>query len=169
MATPANSAAYRLVIYNDETHSFEYVQQLLVQVLPVTREVARALTIEIDAVGRGLVAMPDLPSAQAAQERIFDGGPDPRLRVSRSSLTVGIEAVEAGGPRLISCGRVGEHGFETMGAHKLAREHEARMGVGFPPRSDLALKRFHLYMMAVAVLAFLFVGFVIASLRLLVQ
>jgi ATP-dependent Clp protease adaptor protein ClpS len=121
-----STSGYELVIHNDEVHSFPYVIGVFTALgLPIER--AKAKTLEIHHTGRGALPMADLPSAQAAQEKVFSFGRDPLLARSKASLVVSIERRDGTEATVVNCGRVGATGFERLdaaGVARVQREHE---------------------------------------------
>jgi len=116
----ASTSSIRLVVYDDDDHTFEYVIQAFVEELGVEESRAFDLAREIHESGRTVFTLPDLASAQEAQERLLARGRDPRLARSRTSLLIGIESVTDGAWRTISCGRMTEKGLEPLGPEEIA-------------------------------------------------
>lgn len=126
---------FRVVVHNDEEHSYEYVIDAFVKEIGLPRRGAIELAHEIDTTGRVSIPVADLPAAQALQERLFGYGPDPRLPGSRGSLAVSIEERSGDASRLVSCGRVLPlRGYERIEPAELARVHAASATAGPPLR-----------------------------------
>lgn len=95
--TPTDSPGphFRLVLLNDNTHSYQYVIDLLASVFGMSIEKAFVLTRAVDQTGRAVVFIGDAVEVEERINRVLAAGPDPLLKISTGPLQVLVEEVEA--------------------------------------------------------------------------
>lgn len=117
----SGAGEFRLVVHDDDSHSFPYVIAALVEVMGIREGEAQERAYEVHESGRTTFVLPDLPAAERARERLYARGRDPLLPRSRASLVVGVERVVDGATTVVSLGRHGQAGLETLTLDDLAR------------------------------------------------
>jgi ATP-dependent Clp protease adaptor protein ClpS len=83
---------YNLIVLNDDTHTYGYVERLLQEVLGVSAERATAFALAIDRTGRAVVFIGSLDEVTRKRDRILAYGPDASEPESTGPL--GVEVVE---------------------------------------------------------------------------
>lgn len=92
---------HRVVIFNDDCHTYNYVVHVLVNVFGLKPEEAVQRATEIDKSGRASFAAADLAEAERLRDNVLNMGADLLLLHSHGSLIVAIES-EIGGEKEIS-------------------------------------------------------------------
>ncbi len=115
--------AYRLVVHDDATHTFDYVIAVFVRVLGVSAEEAFGFASRIHRDGKAAFNFYELATAREAEERLLSAGRDGRLSDSLASLTVTVEETTPTGTRLVSRGRVGPGGYQRLEEREVAVLH----------------------------------------------
>ena len=146
---------YRVIVHNDEDHSYEYVIRAFMTELRMPRHGALELAQEVDQSGHVSIPVADLTAAQALQERLFSYGPDPlvRRRHSQASLMIAIEERVGAGSQVVGCGRVSlEKGYERLAPEDVRRIQEATRAV--PAGSVDCPRWFYAIFLLIAVVVF---------------
>lgn len=87
------SPLYRVVLLDDDDHTYDYVIEMLQKILILTLEEAFRHAEEVDATGRTNVLTCYLPEAEYARDQIQAYGPDWRLPRSKGSMSAVVEPV----------------------------------------------------------------------------
>ena len=82
---------YHVILHNDETHTYEYVILMLVQLFRKTVEQAYQHAVEVDTAGVTIVDTTNLERAELKRDQILAFGPDKMLKNSRGSMSASIE------------------------------------------------------------------------------
>jgi ATP-dependent Clp protease adaptor protein ClpS len=82
---------YHVVILNDEEHSFDYVEELLVKLFGHPLATAMELTWRIHTTGRAIVYTTHKEKAELKRDQVLAYGPDPRMDISKGPLGCYIE------------------------------------------------------------------------------
>jgi ATP-dependent Clp protease adaptor protein ClpS len=82
---------FHLVLLDDDDHSYAYVIDLLGHVLGYGREKAYALACVVDSQGRAIVETASHTQVTRHQRQIHAFGADPRMEVSKGSMSAVIE------------------------------------------------------------------------------
>lgn len=82
---------WKVVLWDDDEHTYEYVIEMLVEVCQMEPEQALRHAIEVDTDKRTMVFSGELEHAEHIQERILTYGPDPRMKKSKGSMTATLE------------------------------------------------------------------------------
>ena len=85
---------YRLVLLDDDQHSYDYVIQMLGAIFGYGREKAFALARLVDTQGHVTVATDSRERVTEYQRRIHGYGPDPRIETCKGSMSATIEPAE---------------------------------------------------------------------------
>ncbi len=84
---------YRVVLLDDDDHTYDYVIEMLQKVLVFTLQEAFRHAQEVDTRGRTVLITCELREAEFARDQIQMYGPDFRLPRSKGSMTALVEPV----------------------------------------------------------------------------
>ena len=87
---------YRVVLLDDDDHTYDYVIEMLQKIFIFSAEQALRHAQEVDAVGRTILMTCELPEAEFARDQIHGYGRDWRLPRSAGSMAAIVEP--AGNP-----------------------------------------------------------------------
>ena len=82
---------YRVVLLDDDDHTYDYVIEMLQQIFIFTLDQAYRHAEEVDRCGRTVLITCELPEAEFARDQIQSYGPDWRLPRSQGSMSAIIE------------------------------------------------------------------------------
>jgi ATP-dependent Clp protease adaptor protein ClpS len=82
---------YRVVLLDDNDHTYDYVIEMLQKIFIFTLEQAYRHTEEVDRCGRTVLITCELPEAEFARDQIHSYGPDWRLPRSKGSMSAVVE------------------------------------------------------------------------------
>ena len=82
---------YHLIMLNDDDHTFEYVIEMLQNVMSFSEQTATAHTLEADATGSTILLTCGLTEAERKRDLIHAYGPDWRMPRSMGSVTALVE------------------------------------------------------------------------------
>ena len=82
---------YRVVLLDDNDHTYDYVIEMLQKIFVFTWEEAYRHAEEVDRRGRTVLITCELPQAEFARDQIHAYGPDWRLQRSKGSMSAVIE------------------------------------------------------------------------------
>ena len=82
---------YRVVLLDDNDHTYDYVIEMLQKILIFTLEQAYRHAEEVDRCGRTVLITCELGEAEFARDQIHSYGPDWRLQRSRGSMSAVVE------------------------------------------------------------------------------
>jgi len=82
---------YRVVLLDDDDHTYDYVIEMLQKIFIFTVEEALRHAQEVDSSGRTVLITCELPEAEFARDQIHAYGPDYRLPRSKGSMSAIIE------------------------------------------------------------------------------
>jgi len=88
---------YHVVLLDDDEHTYEYVVEMLVKIFCLSPETAYHHAVEVDATGRTIVITCELPQAEFGRDQIQSYGADPRMAVSKGSMSAVVEPAAGGG------------------------------------------------------------------------
>lgn len=77
---------WRVVLFNDEEHTYDYVVEMLQAVCHFNREQAFRCAVEVDLTGRTIVFIGKKSACETIAAQIHTWGPDHRLLHSRGSM-----------------------------------------------------------------------------------
>lgn len=78
--------ACKVILFNDEEHTYDYVVEMLSHACGLTREKAFRCAVEVDLTGRTIVFYGSRPACNGVVSKIQAYGPDHRLPQSMSSM-----------------------------------------------------------------------------------
>jgi len=85
------SPLYRVVLLDDDDHTYDYVIEMLQKIFIFTGEQALRHAQEVDARGRTVLMTCELPEAEFGRDQIHGYGPDWRLPRSKGSMSAVVE------------------------------------------------------------------------------
>jgi ATP-dependent Clp protease adaptor protein ClpS len=85
------TSLYRVVLLNDDDHTYDYVIEMLQKILVFTLAEAFRHAQEVDARGRTVLITCELSQAEFARDQIQMYGPDWRLPQSKGSMSALVE------------------------------------------------------------------------------
>jgi ATP-dependent Clp protease adaptor protein ClpS len=82
---------YRVVLLDDNDHTYDYVIEMLQKILVFTLDEAYRHAEEVDRTGRTVLITCELPQAEFCRDQVQGYGPDWRLPRSQGSMRAVIE------------------------------------------------------------------------------
>ena len=82
---------YRVVLLDDDDHTYDYVIEMLQTVFAVPYATALAYTMEADSTGSSIVLTTNLEEAERKRDQVHAYGPDWRMPQSRGSVAALVE------------------------------------------------------------------------------
>lgn len=83
--------SYKIVLFNDEEHTYDYVVELLTRICKLSRENAFRCAVEVDMTGRTIVYYGSRPECERVCSQILKYGPDHRLPHSMTSMNAEVQ------------------------------------------------------------------------------
>jgi ATP-dependent Clp protease adaptor protein ClpS len=87
----AKTPLYRVVLLDDDDHTYDYVIEMLQKIFIFTAEQALRHAQEVDSAGRTVLITCELPEAEFARDQVIGYGRDWRLPRSKGSMSAIIE------------------------------------------------------------------------------
>lgn len=87
------SPLYRVVLLDDDDHTYDYVIEMLQKVFIFSVEQALKHAQEVDAMGRTVLIVCELPEAEFGRDQVHAYGRDWRLPRSKGSMSAVVEPV----------------------------------------------------------------------------
>jgi ATP-dependent Clp protease adaptor protein ClpS len=84
---------YRVVLLDDDDHTYDYVIEMLQKIFIFTLEEAYHHAEEVDATGRTVLITCEKPHAEFARDQVISYGADWRLERSKGSMSAIVEPV----------------------------------------------------------------------------
>ncbi|HEY4360627.1 MAG TPA: ATP-dependent Clp protease adaptor ClpS [Bryobacteraceae bacterium] len=84
---------YHVVLLDDNEHTYDYVIEMLCKIFCLSVEAAYNNAVEVDRTGRTIVITCELAQAEFGRDQIHAYGADPRMEVSKGSMSAIIEPV----------------------------------------------------------------------------
>jgi len=82
---------FHVVLLDDDEHTYDYVIEMLVKIFCHSREAAFRHAVEVDTDGRTIVLTCEREQAEFGRDQIHAYGADPRMPVSKGSMSAVIE------------------------------------------------------------------------------
>src|SRR6202142_3818460 len=82
---------YRVVLLDDDDHTYDYVIEMLQKIFIFTMEQALRHAQEVDSAGRAVLITCELPAAEFARDQVQSYGRDWRLPRSKGSMSAIVE------------------------------------------------------------------------------
>jgi len=87
----AKTPLYRVVLLDDDDHTYDYVIEMLQKIFIFTAEQALRHAQEVDSMGRTVLITCELPEAEFARDQVQSYGRDWRLPRSQGSMSAIVE------------------------------------------------------------------------------
>ena len=91
LAKPALN--WKVVLFNDEEHTYDYVVEMLTSACNLSRENAFRCAVEVDLSGRTVVFYGTASDCEGVSAKILAYGPDHRLPQSMSSMNAEVQGL----------------------------------------------------------------------------
>ena len=88
---PQTSEPCKVILFNDEEHTYDYVVEMLTHASRLSRENAFRCAVEVDLTGRTIVHYGTREECEGVVTRITAYGPDHRLPQSMTSMRAEIQ------------------------------------------------------------------------------
>ncbi|WCL48561.1 ATP-dependent Clp protease adaptor ClpS [Leptospira sp. GIMC2001] len=88
---PKPGGPCRVVLWDDNEHTYEYVIEMLVEICQMTVEQAFEHAVEVDNKKKTIVFSGEFEHAEHIQDQILNYGPDIRMQNSKGSMTATLE------------------------------------------------------------------------------
>src|SRR5262249_30837702 len=82
---------YHVVLLDDDEHTYDYVVEMLTKIFCLSVETAFRHAVEVDTTGRTIVITCELAQAEFGRDQIQSYGADPRMAVSKGSMSAIVE------------------------------------------------------------------------------
>jgi ATP-dependent Clp protease adaptor protein ClpS len=82
---------YNVVLLDDNTHTYDYVIEMLMKLFLMSVAEAFGHAVEVDTTGRTIVMTCELDQAEFARDQIRGYGPDWRMPESKGSMAAVVE------------------------------------------------------------------------------
>ena len=82
---------FRVVLLDDDEHTYDYVVEMLASLFCMPAEVAFRHAVEVDTTGRTVVITCEREQAEFGRDQIHAYGADPRMAVSKGSMSAVVE------------------------------------------------------------------------------
>ena len=86
---------YRVVLLDDNDHTYDYVIEMLQKIFIFSSEQAYRHAEEVDRAGRTVLITCELREAEFGRDQIHAYGPDPRMPISKGSMSAVVEPVRS--------------------------------------------------------------------------
>lgn len=83
---------FKVVLFDDDEHTYDYVVELLVDCCSLSRESAFRCAVEVDVQGKTTVFFGTRDECRRRCERILAYGADPRLQRSKGSMKAEVQS-----------------------------------------------------------------------------
>ena len=91
---PELEPPYHVILHDDDTHTYDYVVEMLVAIFGLEVLVAYKMACEVDESGRVIVVTCHKELAELRVEQIEGYGADPRMKESTASMKATMEPAE---------------------------------------------------------------------------
>jgi len=91
------SPLYRVVLLDDDDHTYDYVVEMLQKIFVFSVEQALSHAQEVDSAGRTILITCELPQAEFARDQIHGYGRDWRLARSKGPMSAVVEPAGSAG------------------------------------------------------------------------
>lgn len=93
-ALPEVEPPYHVILHDDDTHTYEYVVEMMGQLFGYDKRRGLLIALEVDSRGRVIVATCHKELAELRVEQIQSYGADPRMKESKGSMRATMEPAE---------------------------------------------------------------------------
>ena len=88
---PKTGGPVKVVLWDDDEHTYEYVIEMLMEVCSMNVEQAFQHAIEVDTKKKTIIFSGEFEHAEHVQEKVLQFGPDFRMEKSKGSMTATLE------------------------------------------------------------------------------
>lgn len=88
---PKHAPLYHVILWDDDTHTYEYVIKMLMDIFQMKFEDAYKHTLEVDKKGKTICLTTHLERAELKAEMILNYGPDILMQNSKGSMNATVE------------------------------------------------------------------------------
>jgi ATP-dependent Clp protease adaptor protein ClpS len=88
---------FHVVLLDDDEHTYDYVVEMLTSIFCLPAEVAFRHAVEVDNTGRTVVITCEREQAEFGRDQIHAYGADPRMPVSKGSMSAVVEPASPSG------------------------------------------------------------------------
>lgn len=85
------SGPWKVVLWDDDSHTYDYVIEMLMEICQMSMEKAFQHAVEVDTEKKTIVFQGELEHAEHVQDRIHAYGPDPRMAESIGPMSATLE------------------------------------------------------------------------------
>jgi len=89
------SPLYHVVLLDDDEHTYDYVIEMLAAIFLLPQQEAFRHAVEVDTTGRTIVLTCEREQAEFGRDQIHAYGADPRMDVSKGSMSAIVEPAGA--------------------------------------------------------------------------
>lgn len=82
---------FHVVLLDDDEHTYDYVVEMLTKIFCLSTEAAFQRAVEVDTTGRTIVLTCEREQAEFGRDQIHAYGADPRMAVSKGSMSAVVE------------------------------------------------------------------------------
>ena len=82
---------FHVVLLDDDEHTYDYVIEMLIKIFCHSKEAAFRHAMEVDNAGRTIVLTCEREQAEFGRDQIHAYGADPRMAISKGSMSAVIE------------------------------------------------------------------------------
>ena len=93
-AKPDLEPPYHVILHDDDTHSYQYVVEMLAAIFAYNEATGYKMATEVDESGRVIVATCHKELAELRVEQIHEYGADPSMKESTGSMKASMEPAE---------------------------------------------------------------------------
>jgi len=90
--TTKSQLAFKVVLFNDENHTYDYVVEMLTKCCKLSKDAAFRCAVEVDLTGRTIVYNGTHDDCILVMNKIVEYGPDHRLPHSFSSMNAEVQS-----------------------------------------------------------------------------
>jgi ATP-dependent Clp protease adaptor protein ClpS len=91
------SPLYHVVLLDDDEHTYQYVVEMLSEIFCLSTDAAFRHAVEVDTLGRTVVITCEKEQAEFGRDQIHAYGADPRMEISKGSMSAVIEPASGTG------------------------------------------------------------------------
>jgi ATP-dependent Clp protease adaptor protein ClpS len=91
---PEIEPPYHVILHDDDTHTYEYVIEMMMQIFGYDAKRGLSIALEVDTHGKVIVATCHKELAELRVEQIQCHGADPRMKESTGSMKATMEPAE---------------------------------------------------------------------------
>lgn len=94
LAQPELEPPYHVILHDDDSHTYEYVIEMMISIFGFDVERSYRIACEVDESSRVIVVTCHKELAELRVEQILEYGADPRMKESKGSMRATMEPAE---------------------------------------------------------------------------